>query len=257
MNQDDVSKNLSSLYNCKHSFTVLFTGKKSRSYNGKYNTASREIILNNRNFSNDNLLMYTAIHELAHHVVIAELQVQENHSPLFWATFNGLLREAEKQGLYTRERPKGIVELIEEAKVLDVEIARLKEKLGETLKRLNEACEREGVRYEDVIDHDLKMKRSTAKKALEIHSVGIPADMGSDMQALIQSQKGTEAREALIQLAQEGQTIEELKHLMKSQDKPSDLEKKEKERKRILKTIDSLQKRLWEIDLELEGRLTA
>ena len=71
MNQDQVKEKLSKLYDCKHEFTVVFSGKKTGKVNGLYKHPGSEIIIHNRNFvdgngkQNDMLLMFTAIHELA------------------------------------------------------------------------------------------------------------------------------------------------------------------------------------------------
>jgi Zn-dependent peptidase ImmA (M78 family) len=66
MNQDQVKEKLLKLHDCTEDFIVIFSGKKSKKVNGLYKPDKREIIIHNRNLDNDNLLLYTAIHELAH-----------------------------------------------------------------------------------------------------------------------------------------------------------------------------------------------
>ena len=68
MNQDQVKEILLRLNEDVEEFFVIFSGKQSNKVNGLYHPDTREIILHNRNFENDQLLMYTAIHEFAHHV---------------------------------------------------------------------------------------------------------------------------------------------------------------------------------------------
>jgi hypothetical protein len=78
MNQDQVKEKLLKLYDCKEEFSVIFSGKKSGKVNGIYKSFEREIVIHNKNFVDDSgdqnemLLMFTAIHELTHHVLMTE-----------------------------------------------------------------------------------------------------------------------------------------------------------------------------------------
>ena len=79
-------------------------GKKSRKVHGLYKPESREIIIHNRNFTNDNELLYTAIHEYAHHIQFttsATPMSVRTHTTAFWNLFHTLLFEAEGKGIYT------------------------------------------------------------------------------------------------------------------------------------------------------------
>ena len=68
MSNDQIKKVLLTLRKSAHDFTVILSGKKSRKVHGLYKPDTREIIIHNKNFTNDNELMYTAIHEYAHHL---------------------------------------------------------------------------------------------------------------------------------------------------------------------------------------------
>jgi hypothetical protein len=72
MNQEKIKEKLLAIEDAKLEFSLIFSGKKSRKVNGLYKPDTREIILHNRNFAQDatgdNLLLYTAIHEYAHHL---------------------------------------------------------------------------------------------------------------------------------------------------------------------------------------------
>jgi hypothetical protein len=65
MNQDQVKAKLLAIEDAPLEFSLIYSGKKSNKVNGLYKPESREIIIHNRNFSDDNLLLYTAIHEYA------------------------------------------------------------------------------------------------------------------------------------------------------------------------------------------------
>jgi len=68
MNQDAVKAMLLSVEEPRTEFTLIFSGKSSKKCNGLYKPDTREIILHNRNFEDDNQLAYTALHEYAHHL---------------------------------------------------------------------------------------------------------------------------------------------------------------------------------------------
>jgi hypothetical protein len=150
MNQDQVKSNLLKLHDCKHDFTVIFTGKKSKKVNGLYKPDKNEIIIHNLNFinddgsTNDNLLLYTAIHELAHHIQFTELKQKSvrAHTALFFATLDDLVDVAEKKGLYKMAIDDETQKLIDEAVEISCEIAMLQKKLGHVLVRIKEVCDK-------------------------------------------------------------------------------------------------------------------
>src|SRR5208337_4820417 len=120
MNNDQIKATLQALQSTEQDFTVILSGKKSRKVHGLYKPDSREIIIHNRNFTNDNELMYTAIHEYAHHLHFtssaAPLSVR-THTTAFWNLLHTLLFEAEAKGIYTNP-----FESIEEFRALTREI---------------------------------------------------------------------------------------------------------------------------------------
>ena len=73
MNREQVKKRLLGLRKTDEDFEVIFSGKKSRKVDGLYKPASREIILHTGNFTTDDELVYTAIHEYAHHLQFTDL----------------------------------------------------------------------------------------------------------------------------------------------------------------------------------------
>ena len=58
---EQIKKALLSLRKTEHDFSVILSGKKSRKVHGLYKPDTREIVIHNRNFKNDNEMMYTAI----------------------------------------------------------------------------------------------------------------------------------------------------------------------------------------------------
>jgi type IV secretory pathway VirJ component len=261
MNQEAVRERLMQLHGCSQEFTVVFSGKKSARVNGLYVPARMEILIHNRNFNgddgkcNENLLMYTAIHELAHHICFTELgqQGSKSHTQLFWSTFHDLLNAAEDKGLYALEVDDATQLYIDRARELSRQIAALQRELGEVLSKINESCHQQGLRAEDVIERKVQISRKTMHKAVTAHVLDLPEDVGCDVQAAIIEERNPENREEILAGGKQGKTIAQLKRPAGVTPEPKDpLEKLAKERGRLETTIRHLEARLAEVVRQLE-----
>lgn len=150
MSNAEIQSSLKKLFNCKADFTVILTGKKSSKVNGLYDPNSYKILLHNKNFQTKNEIMYTAIHELTHHILITEKNVKSarSHSGLFWATFYDLIDKAIELGFYSRTRSEETKALVESAKKIQNEIINAQKKLGEIIAKIFDV-EREAQRAAD------------------------------------------------------------------------------------------------------------
>ena len=103
MNQDQVKELLLQIEDGVEEFFLIFSGKSSRKVNGLYHPDTREIIIHNRNFDSDNALLYTAIHEFAHHIHITTSPVPvgpRSHTLAYRNILHQLLVKAEEKGVY-------------------------------------------------------------------------------------------------------------------------------------------------------------
>jgi hypothetical protein len=264
MNQDDVKKNLLKLHDCAEDFTLVFSGRKSGRKSGKvnglYKRNTKEIIIHNRNFENtetgNNLLFYTAMHELAHHIQFTELHQKSvrAHTALFFATLDDLAGIAEKKGIYKMPIDEGAQKLIDEAKDISREIAALQRKLGQVLTLLHETCEKKGIRYEDVIERKARIARQTEKKAKKACNLNLSGDIGADIQEAAIKERGEEKTAAVIHAWQKGKSIDQAKRAVA---KPVAQEDETvtlmKEKARIERTIESLTRRLEEAAEQLKS----
>lgn len=249
MTNKEIKNKLTKLYDCKEDFTVTMSGKASSRVNGLYKPLTHEIILHNKNFKNDNQLMYTAVHEFTHHVLTTEKGVKTTkaHSGAFWATFYDFLDKAIKEGFYTRNRNSKTQELITQAKDIQKTLVELQKQLGTVLNKLHEVCEEEGERVEDVIESDLQMSRNKAK---ELQRMAVSdSEFSDEMTKTISSAKDVMlAKKA----AEDGKTVEQVKAIAKKT-KPvdDDLESPEqlrREKKRLETTIERLNDRLVQVE---------
>ena len=261
MNQDQVKATLLSLEDSPLDFTLIYSGKASKKVNGFYKPETREIIIHNRNFTNppnDNLLLYTAIHEYAHHLHACSRGGKLSnraHTAEFWAIFHGLLEKAESREIY-----KNVFSLSPELNELTVTIRRylfengsIVKELGTRLFQAQELCTHIGGRFEDYIDRVLRIPRQAATLAMKIQQFNLNPALGSDNMrflAGISNENEREAAEAALLGGKSPDIVKNETH-KKVDEEPKVL--LEKERARLERTIATLSKRLSEVQKELDG----
>ncbi len=258
MNQDQIKELLLSLEDTSLDFSVTMTGKQSRKVNGLYKPDTHEILLHNKNFDNDNQLIYTAIHEYAHHLQCeAEGPVRSprSHGAAYWARFHGLLARAESKGIYKigTEASPALESLTEEirSKYL-AENGRLMKELGGLLVRAQALCKEAGVRYEDWIDRVLCLPRTAAKQAVRIGSLDIRSDIGYEAMKIVASQKTPEDRAAAERQFVAHKSPDEVRVNVGRKAEDEDHKTRlEKERRRLEKTIAQLNARLQQVEESL------
>ena len=260
MNNEEIKKELLQIYECKHDFTVTQTGKKSQRVNGFYRIHTQEIFLHNKNFTTDNQLIYTAIHELTHHILDTEYEVKTArcHSGAFWSTFYNLLDKAVELGFYSRKRSDSVQGLIDTAKDLQNRITAAQKELGNIIRELHKVCEENGDRIEDVIEHDLQVTR---KKAEQLETLSLTDTKTTDeMATVINSAKDLMIREYAKKAAEDGKTVEQVKAIAKTPNKTTftdngleSPEKLTKEKRRLETTIERLNDRLVQVEETLRS----
>jgi hypothetical protein len=262
MNQDQVKEKLLKLHDCGEDFTLIFSGKKSKKVNGLYKWDEHEIIIHNRNFHNDegineNLLFYTAMHELAHHIQYTEHKQKSAraHTQLFYAILDDLVDIAEKKGIYKIPIDEDTQKLIDEAKDISCKIAALQRKLGQVLQQLHETCEKKGIRYEDVAGRKAQIARKTEKKAKKAHALNLPAEISVDIQEAAIKERDEEKAAAIVHAGQKGKSIDQAqKAVAKPVEQEDETVSLKKEKARLERTIASLKHRLEEVAEQLQSR---
>ncbi|OHE63879.1 MAG: hypothetical protein A2001_01575 [Treponema sp. GWC1_61_84] len=261
MNQDQVKASLRKLESTGSEFTVIFSGKNSKKVNGLYKPADCEILIHNRNFTDDNMLMYTAIHEYAHHIHMtkhpSKVSTCRAHTNAFWAIFHGLLAKAEDLGIYRDafgDDPE-LVALTADLRGDLVEMAVIMKRIGKRLIAAHEVCLKINARFEDFIDRILRMSRVTARLAMKAYQLDIPDAFGPDGLRLVAGINGEEARAVVVATLEAGKSQDEAKAAKKATPAASpeegEVERLERERVRLQKTIHSLERRLEEVTREL------
>jgi hypothetical protein len=271
MNQDQVKKALLSIAGAPLEFSVIFSGKKSNKVNGLYKIETREIILHNRNFSADrageNLLLYTAIHEYAHHLHACErggTLSSRAHTSEFWAIFHELLEKAEGQEIYRNvfsESPElvKLTSLIKK-KFLE-ENGNLVKELGKQLLKAYKLCDAIGGRFEDYVDRVLHIPKLAAQTAMKMFQYDLDPSLGADNMRYLAGIRNEENRNGAEQALLAGKSPDSVKTALRKgtnsalaplegEDQKQHLEK---EKLRLERTITTLRRRLEEVEEELRS----
>lgn len=220
MNQDQVKEALLSLGVSTVDFTLLFSGKASKRVNGLYKPLTREIIIHNKNFKNDNALMFTAIHELVHHIAMTRnlVTTRTAHPIAFWALFHSLLEIAVKKGVYSD--PFGADEDLkaqgQAILVILAEQVAVQQRLGAALLTMQGLCEKKGARYEDYLDRHARISRTEAKASVssQYELFAEKAPVSPQVVSLAASVIG-EGRAEAIRMVAEGCSLQQIKAVVR------------------------------------------
>ena len=254
MNQDQVKEILLQIEESGLEFSVTFTGKASKKVNGLYKSDTHEILLHNKNFSVDNELLYTAIHEYTHHR-LCELDGTRSgrvHTQRFWSYFHRLLQKAEEKGLYkiTMEESPELLELTDTIRTtIMTEDGKLMKELGRLLSKARVLCKQAGVRYEDYIDRVLCLPRASAATIEKIHAFDVKPELGYEAMKVVANISNPDKRAAAEDLFLHNNSPAFVRDSVKNKPQDEDPRRKlENEKRRIERTIVSLQARLSELE---------
>ena len=257
MNQEQVKDILLQIEDTSLDFSLIFSGKVSKKVNGLYKPNERKIILHNKNFANDNEMIYTAIHEYTHHKQCEKEGIHHStrhHTQKFWAMFHRLLTIAEEKGFYKIGLEEG-TELEEITKrirsVLMVEDGRIMKELGMLLGKARKLCKEAHVRYEDYIDRVLKLPRNTATSMEKMYAFDVDPSIGYDAMKTVASITNPEKRkeaEKLYTADNSPALVKSTLNKKKSEDEKTILEK---EMVRLERTIETMKIRLEEVKTRL------
>jgi len=264
MDKNVVKEKLLLIEDAPLEFSLVFSGKKSKKVNGLYKPASREIIIHNRNFQPDaagqNLLLYTAIHEYAHHLHACSrggTLSPRAHNSQFWAIFHDLLEKAEAKKIYT-DVFSGSPELIKLTEVIRSKYLKnngeLVKEMGKHLLTAHNMCFKIGVRFEDYVDRMLRIPKAAANLAIKMFEYDITPEIGPDNMRFVAGIRNSDDRKAAETAFIKGKSPDTVKVQIRGKEKEEDpVERLEKERQRLERTIATLNKRLEEVKMELKN----
>ncbi len=258
MNQDSVRKILLGIAEPKTEFTLVFSGKESSVVNGLYKPRSREIVIHNRNFASDDQLVYTAIHEYAHHLHCERkggLSSGRAHTNEFWSIFHDLLVEAEKKGHYRNlfDTEREFIELTRRIRGACIaENGRVMLEFGHLMIEAQSLCRKFKARFEDYVDRALGVPRGTANSAAKAAAYGIDSDVGWDGMRMAAGIRDPGMRAEALDALRGGLSPVAVKSRFAAAQPPEETkERLVKEKERLERTIRNLRERLDEVERAL------
>ena len=263
MNQDRVKEILLDTAPAASDFSVILSGKESSLVNGLYKPHSREIILHNRNFASDDELIYTALHEYAHHLHGERkggLASGRAHTNEFWGIFHDLLVEAETKGHYRNvfDTEPAFVDLTRRIKESCLaENGRIMLEFGRLMIEAQALCRRFKTRFEDYVDRALGVPRTTANQAVHAAAYSVDPAVGWDGMRMAAGIRDPDTRAAAMEALKSGSSPAAVKARFTAPKVPEEaVERLVHEKERLERSIRSLGERLAEVErrlAELEG----
>jgi len=269
MNQDQVTSILKKIEPNAAPFTLLFSGKESNKAYGVYHPDKGEIIIHNRNFVTDDgvkegALLYTAVHEFAHHIHFTTSPVpvgHRAHTRAFREIFHSLLEKAENSSLLenpftSNDDIKSVTDEIRQ-KILTTQGQQARD-FGILLIKAQGLCEKYGLRFEDYVERNLQFDQSTIKTIMRIPAFEIPPQLGYENMKLIAAEKKQDARTELTRRLMSGESRDMAKGAVKplpKEPEEENLKKLQREKDKLEKTIMTLEAKLHEVEnrlMELE-----
>ncbi len=264
MNQERVKEILLEIKNTDLEFSLIFTGKESKRVNGLYKPDTQEILLHNKNFTTDNQLVYTAIHEYTHHIMNEKKLSQSAglehlkgraHTIDFWAVFHELLEVAEEKGFYIMglEDSPELAEITEEIRKNYLEKnGLLMQEFGKLLAKAHQLCLDSNIRYEDYIDRCLKIPRQAAKNIAKVGAIPVDPTLGFENMKMIASMASAEKRAIAQEQLLAGKSPDAVRVALKKPSPETDPKTSlEKEKTRLEKTITHLTSKLEMVEEKL------
>jgi hypothetical protein len=263
MNQDQIKQKLLELRKDVPEFTLIFSGKKSKKVDGLYKPETNEIIIHNKNHKTDNELLYTAIHEFAHHIQFFENPLQKtarSHNSFFWNIFHRLLMKAEELDIYVNffKSDKEFVQLTKNIK--DNYLSKhgnLMKEFGRLLLQAMELCRMKNLSFEDYLSRELLLNKNEVNNIIKISGTNIDTSVGFDNMKMLSRIKDENVKEqieqAMIDRRFTPQMIKEEIRNEKKENKETDkLKLLMNEKTRIERTIQRLETNLKQIEEKIE-----
>ena len=264
MNQDQAKELLLRTAEAQTEFSLVFSGKESSLVNGLYKPKTREIVLHNRNFDSDDQLVYTALHEYAHHLHCERKGFTVSgraHTNEFWGIFHDLLVTAESKGFYTSpfDTAPEFVELTRKIRETCIEEnGKIMLEFGRLLIEAQSLCEKWKTRFEDYLDRALAIPRITASAAAKAANYDIDPGLGWDGMKLAAGIRDPALRNEAIAALRSGMSPAAVRSQVSPSKPPEDGEERLlRDKARIERSIARLSQELEDIERRLEEIETA
>lgn len=258
MNQQTVKDILLSLESDIPDFAVVFSGKSSRKVDGLYKPEHAEILIHNQNHRTEQALLYTAIHEFAHHIQFSRAHgrvTARSHTIQFWDIFHKLLFDAESKGIYINifKTTPAFVDLTKEVKEkFLMQNGEVIKEFGAVLIRAFDLCKEHDASFEDYVDRELGLHRSNAKTIMKTYAYNVDPSIGYENMKIVARVSDDETRKKMEKAFAQGKSVDMVKSEFSTRGQmasgDSTVEELKGLRKRVLDNMERLRVKLSEID---------
>jgi hypothetical protein len=129
----------------------------------------------------------------------------------------------------------------------------LVKEMGKHLLTAHDLCFKIGVRFEDYVDRMLRIPRTAANMAIKMFEYDIAPEVGADNMRFLAGIRNPDERKAAETALIKGKSPDSVKIQVRGKEKEENpLERLEKEKERLERTIMTLNKRLEEVKRELQ-----
>ncbi|MCK5249236.1 MAG: hypothetical protein KAJ98_04685 [Spirochaetaceae bacterium] len=260
MNQDQVREMLLSLEKDVPEFSIIFTGKESKRVDGLYKPERHEILIHNRNFSDENTLIYTAIHEFAHHVHFSRFPdevTRRAHTNRFWDFFHRLLSVAEERGIYRNlfDNDQEFIALTKRIRGDYLEKnGNLMKEFGKLLVEALNLCREKHAVFEDYAERVLGMPRGSAHSLMKVYTLDVDETLGFEKMKVVAAIRDPKARTEAVDSFREGKTPSQVRqHIKESRTGTEPTQGRlEAQKRRLEKSISNLKEKLDNVERQLQ-----
>ena len=258
MNQEQVKAELLRLDNEVEDFSLRFSGKSSVRVNGLYKPDIKEIIIHNQNFEDNNSIIYTSIHEFAHHIQFTKFPGKSSaraHTNVFWNIFHNLLKIAEELGIHTAyyNSDPELMEMTQRIKEnYLIGNGKLMLEFGAVLLEAQNLCLEKHVNFQDYMDRALGLHRNVAKNIIKITEMELPPEIGFENMKTVASIKDSHERTEAVEAFLDGFSPDMVKGLKDVPQERTQLDALVEEKERIEKSLDNLTTKLVKIERKIQ-----
>ncbi|MCK5154282.1 MAG: hypothetical protein KAQ93_07980, partial [Spirochaetales bacterium] len=211
------------------------------------------------NTEDQNAIVYTAIHEFAHHVHVSSSIVpvsRRAHTKEYWSILHGFMDKAEKLNVYSNK-----FKTEQDFQTLTMEIkdkyilknGEMMKDFGKLLLKAYNLCNKYDMSFDDYVDRELGLGRTAAKQIMGVYREDINPEIGYENMKTLSRIKPGEDRIRAEEAFLNGSSPDSVKSQFTAGSSVSEdpVLLLQKEKQRIERSIVNYNKRLAEIENSL------
>ena len=254
LNPGMLKRKLLQIQKVSEDFTIEYEGKH-KTIDGLYRPETCTIVIYDENHVDDNGIIYTALHELAHHVDITtsiKPRKKQLHNTRFKSIFYGMLNDAERKKLYINPYENNPMFLNMKFKLDDLmtSIGDAKKRMGVLLQEVYELCVDNNMPFDDFMERQMQIDMKKAQHLLMLPSLSITVSkVCFDNHKILCSAKDERKRKKALVLLENDKSPAIVKETVKENDDPATtLDYLRKEREKLINELDRKSAKLEEIE---------